>query len=345
MLNLSSNDYLGLAARIDLREEFLRQIPARELCFSSSSSRLLTGSFPEVEALESELTTAFGRPALVFNSGFHMNVGILSALGDTRTLMVSDELIHASMIDGIRLSRAKRQRFPHQDFGALEQRIKQAVDDPTIDRVVVVVESVYSMEGDRTNLRRLTALRNTYPKVMLYVDEAHAVGVYGKTGLGLAEECGCIDDIDLLLGTFGKALASAGGYVVCAPLIREYLINTARSLIFSTALPPMNAAWTLFLFRRMRTAADLRRRLLELTTDIRQKLTAMGHDALGDTHIVPIVYGGDDAAVAAARRMQDRGLYVLPIRPPTVPEHSARVRVSLRADLGKAELSRLLECL
>ncbi|TXJ06062.1 MAG: 8-amino-7-oxononanoate synthase, partial [Acinetobacter sp.] len=246
MLNLSSNDYLGLAQNQALKKTFIAQYPLAQQHFTSSSSRLLTGNFEEYERLEASLTQAFGRTSLLLNSGYHMNVGILPALSDDKTLIVSDELIHASMIDGIRLSKAQKQRYAHQDLVQLEQILTHAMDNDAIEKIIIVTESVYSMDGDITDLNALVALKQNYPKVMLYVDEAHAIGVYGDRGLGVAEQMGCIHEIDFLVGTFGKALASVGGYLICDEIIREYLINTMRSLIFSTAQAPINMAWTNF---------------------------------------------------------------------------------------------------
>ena len=251
LLNLSSNDYLGLASDTRLREEFMETLSERDFLFSASSSRLLTGNFPvyaELEELLADLYQAEG--ALVLDSGYHMNVGILPAVTDAQTLILADKLVHASLIDGIRLSAARCIRYRHQDYGQLESLVeKYQVEYP---RMVIVTESVFSMDGDVTDLLRLVALKRRYPQVMLYVDEAHAVGVRGTNGLGVAEEQGCIADIDFLCGTFGKALASVGAFVICRKLLRDYLVNKMRTLIFTTALPPLNIAWTRFVVAHLR---------------------------------------------------------------------------------------------
>lgn len=345
MLNLSSNDYLGLAARDDLKSAFLGTHPAAHLHFSSSSSRLLTGNFGEYEALEACLSAAFGRPSLLFNSGYHMNIGVLPALADAHTLIISDELIHASIIDGIRLSKAHKQRFAHQDLDTLERQLSVGCENPSIERIIVVTESIFSMDGDKTDLARLVALKTQYPKVMLYVDEAHAIGICGPSGLGCAEDARCIDDIDCLLGTFGKALASMGGYIICSELIRDYLINTVRPLIFSTALPPMCMAWTHFIFEKMRVMRHQRDNLHDLGCRLRRCVAERGRRCLGSSHLVPIVYGENADAVTHSQRLQAGGFYVLPIRPPTVAERTARVRIGLRADLSWPQIARLLEYL
>lgn len=241
MLNLSSNDYLGLAADRTLREEFLQTLTPDNFLPTSSSSRLLTGNFTIYDELEEELATLFGtEAALVFNSGYHANTGILPAVCTTRTLILADKLVHASLIDGIRLSAAQCIRYRHNDLAQLERLLAQY--SANYDPIIIVTESLFSMDGDRADLRALVSLKKKYPHVLLYVDEAHAFGVRGKRGLGCAEEEDCIADVDFLVGTFGKAAASTGAYIVCRRVVREYLVNRMRTFIFTTALPPTNIA-------------------------------------------------------------------------------------------------------
>ena len=243
MVNCSSNDYLGLAHDTTLRRDFLTWAMNQPLPLSSSSSRLLTGNSPYTEELEQLLQQSFGREAaLVFNSGYHANTGILSALADKHTLIIADKLAHASIIDGLKLSNAAFRRYRHQDYIHLDNLLEKEASQ--YDQVIIATESIFSMDGDVTDLRQLIDLKKRYSNVLLYVDEAHAIGVRGPHGLGIAEEMNCIADIDLLVGTFGKALASMGAYVLCSKTLRDYLVNTARSLIFSTALPPFQTAWT-----------------------------------------------------------------------------------------------------
>ncbi|OUY05955.1 8-amino-7-oxononanoate synthase [Acinetobacter populi] len=342
MLNLSSNDYLGLAQNEALKQQFFDLYPVETRHLTSSSSRLLTGNFPEYEQLEASLSQAFGRASLLLNSGYHMNIGILPALTDSKTLIISDELIHASIIDGIRLSKAQKQRYAHQDLAQLEQLLIQAANRDEIEKIMVVTESVYSMDGDITNLNALVALKQKYAKVMLYVDEAHAIGVYGDKGLGCAEQQNCIADIDFLVGTFGKALASVGGYLICDEIIREFLINKMRSLIFSTAQPPLNMAWTNFIFHYMQQMQDKRQHLLQISQKLKQAVLDRGLACPTDSHIIPVIYGENQIAVDKALQMQRAGFYVLPIRPPTVAEGTARVRISLDANLSWSQLEPLI---
>ena len=344
MLNLSSNDYLGLASDTALMKEFREWLrdTGKQLPLSSSSSRLLTGNFGVFSALEDTLASLYGREeALVLSSGYHMNAGILPALCGKDTLILADKLVHASLIDGIRLSGARCIRYRHQDYGQLETLIEKEYSG--CDRIIIVTESIFSMDGDTAPLQRLTELKRRRDKIMLYVDEAHAVGVRGERGLGLAEETGCIADIDLLCGTFGKALASVGAFVICDRVIKEYLVNRMRTLIFTTALPPLNMAWTLFVMERLSGFKGQRERLQRHSAQFRQALQAKGFGTLSESHIVPFIVGQAADAVLKAEDMRRKGFYVLPIRPPTVPEGTSRLRFSLTAGLTDSDIERLCD--
>ncbi len=337
LLNLSSNDYLGLASDKALRSQFMETLREEDFWFSSSSSRLLTGNFEIYRKVEQLLTALFhAESALVFSSGYHMNIGILPAVTDSRTLILADKLVHASIIDGIRLSSARSIRFRHQDYEQLESLITKNKD--VYERIIVVTESIFSMDGDTADLTRLVALKKTYPKVWLYVDEAHAFGVRGANGLGLAEELNCVEDIDFLCGTFGKALASAGAYVVCRKELRAYLVNKMRTFIFTTALPPINMAWTYFLLERLSCWKQRREHLISLSVRLRNEMSARGIPCVSSSQIVPYLIGESSQAVIKAEEFRRKGFYVLPVRPPTVPEGTSRLRFSLRADLTDEEM-------
>lgn len=343
MLNFASNDYMGLASDLRLREQFFDQTPMRDRVMSSSSSRLLTGNFPAYEQLEQTLRQAFGRAALLFNSGYHMNIGILPALSDSRTLILADKLIHASMIDGIRLSSAKYLRYRHNDLAHLQQLLQQYHADANYDRIIVVTESIFSMDGDETDLAQLAQLKQQFSKVMLYVDEAHAIGVRGTQGLGCAEQYQVLDQIDFLVGTFGKALASVGGYLICDPIIREYLINRMRPLIFSTAQPPICMAWTQFVFEKCLELAPQRQYLQRMSQQLQQAVRDKGYACPSSSHIVPIVVGTSDRAVQLAQQLQQAGLYIMPVRPPTVPQNSSRLRICMNTHITAADLDLLMQ--
>ena len=202
MLNLSSNDYLSLASDLSLRDEFMKGLSERDFLLSASSSRLLTGNFPSTTNWRDAFRIVRTDGALVFSSGYHLNTGILPAVTDASTLILADKLVHASLIDGIRLSAAKCIRYRHQDYTQLQALLEKHRHD--FSRIIIVTESIFSMDGDVAPLSRLAELKKTYPNVMLYVDEAHAVGVRGQKGLGIAEEQGCLKDIDFCAARSAK---------------------------------------------------------------------------------------------------------------------------------------------
>ncbi|MEG2332126.1 MAG: 8-amino-7-oxononanoate synthase [Bacteroides sp.] len=342
MLNLSSNDYLGLASNEELRREFLQTLTPENFLPASSSSRLLTGNFTAYRRLENELADLFGtETALTFNCGYHANTGILPVVSNAQTLILADKLIHASLIDGIKLSVAKAIRYRHNDYAQLERLIEE--NHEKYERIIIVTESIFSMDGDEADLTTLVRLKRTYASVLLYVDEAHAFGVRGLRGLGCAEEQGCIADIDFLVGTFGKALASSGAYIVCSQVIREYLINKMRPFIFTTALPPINVEWTLFLLKRLPAWGALRQQLSQISDRLREALKQNGYACPSTSHIIPLIAGASSSTIALADVFQRKGFYVLPVRPPTVPEGTSRLRFSLTAAIEASEIDQLIE--
>lgn len=344
MLNLSSNDYLGLAADRELREECLQTLTPDNFLPTSSSSRLLTGNFSIYEELEAELAALFGtEAALVLNSGYHANMGILPAVSNQHTLILADKLVHASIIDGIRLTTARCIRYRHNDLAQLERLLEQ--NHSYYQQIIVVTESIFSMDGDQADLQALVGLKRKYTNVLLYVDEAHAFGVRGKRGLGCAEEAGCIKDIDFLVGTFGKAAASAGAYIVCSRVIREYLVNRMRTLIFTTALPPINIAWTLFVVRKLAGMHERREHLAKISRMLREALQAKGYQCPSISHIVPMIIGSSEDTVLRAEALQRHGFYALPVRPPTVPEGTSRIRFSLTAEIKEQEIEKTIKYL
>lgn len=341
MLNLSSNDYLGLANDRKLRREFRETLTTETFLPTSSSSRLLTGNFSIYDRLEQQLADSFGtEAALTFNSGYHANTGILPAVSNTHTLILADKLVHASLIDGIRLSAAKCIRYRHNEYNQLERLLQ--VNHSEYERIIVVTESIFSMDGDEADLRELVRLKKQYPNVLLYVDEAHAFGVRGQRGLGCAEEQDCINDIDFLVGTFGKALASAGAYIVCRKVIREYLINKMRTFIFTTALPPVTVQWTSFMLERLAGFRQRRETLRFFSNQLREALKNKGYTCPSTSHIVPLITGESCVAIRKAEELQRKGFYALPVRPPTVPEGTSRIRFSLTAEIRESEMEKLI---
>lgn len=341
MLNLSSNDYLGLATRDDLRSEFMEKATVRGYSLTSSSSRLLTGNYSVYTRTEQHLAEMYGaEAALLLSCGYHVNSGVLPAICDSHTLVLADKLVHASMIDGIRLTGAKCIRYRHNNYEQLERLL--ADNCSQYNDVIVMTESVFSMDGDLTDLRRLVEMKRAHSNVMLYVDEAHGFGVRGERGLGLAEEQGVMADIDILIGTFGKALASAGAYIVCSRRMRDYLVNRMRTLIFTTALPPICIEWTDFLLSRLADFSTERRHLHAMSDRLLSALRERGYECPSSSQIIPLMIGESHAAIAVAKEMQRQGFYLLPVRPPTVPEGTSRIRISLTAAVTDSEVDKLI---
>ena len=344
MLNLSSNDYLGLAADLELRARFLAELTTDDFMPSSSSSRLLTGNHPAFDELEVALARLYdAEAALAFNSGYDANTGILPAIVDTGDLILADKLVHASLIDGMRLSRAQWFRFKHNNLKHLEHLLQKLA--PNYRHIVIVTESIFSMDGDEAPLDGLVELKRLYPNVLLYVDEAHAFGLRGRRGLGCCEEQGCIGDVDFLVGTLGKAAASAGAFVVCRRVARDYLVNRVRPFIFTTALPPIIARWSRYVLNLLPEMGERRQRLAELSRRLRRVLREQRMKCPSGSHIIPLIVGDSAEAVRRAEEMQRRGYYVRAVRPPTVPEGTARLRFSLRADLADEEMEGLINIL
>ena len=342
MLNLSSNDYLGIASDQKMRQDFLSNLDIDKAIFSSSSSRLLTGNYPVYQKVERLLTDLYKKEsALVFSSGYHMNMGILPAIADKNTLILADKLVHASIIDGIRISSAQCIRYRHQDYRQLEELLDK--HHAGFRSMIIVTESIFSMDGDVSPLPLLVQLKKKYPNTFLYVDEAHAVGVRGLNGLGIAEEEDCIPEIDFLCGTFGKAFASMGGFVVCSKIFRDYLINRMRTFIFTTALPPIQLEWSFFVLNQMINMKEERMWLRKSSQTVKEALEEKGFTSTSSSHILPVVIGDSKETILKAGEMQRKGFYMLPVRPPTVPEGTSRLRISLTAGITSAVLNQLIQ--
>jgi len=352
-LNLAGNDYLGLAGNPILLQKFYAALEQEHLVeqygLGSGASRLMTGNHDQYSRLEEELASLYHKDkALVFNSGYHINIGLLPALARKGDLILADKLCHASLIDGMRLSKAKMIRYPHLDYDRLEQLLKKHCSGPPVPHgqkkqaVFLVTESIFSMDGDCADLPTLVSLKEQYGAI-LYVDEAHSVGVRGHKGLGLAEEQKVIDRIDLLVGTFGKAWGGQGAFVACEQTIYNYLVNTARSLIFTTALPPVNIHWLNFILPVIQKMSKERRQLAELARQVRHALQEAGLRTGGESHIVPVMIGDEGQAVAIAEQLRQRGFWVQAVRTPTVPHGTARLRLSLTAAIKAEQLAALPE--
>lgn len=342
-LNLAGNDYLGLATNRDLLEAFFSQLNNENIleCYGlgSTASRLMTGNTLPYAQLEQQLTALYQtEAALVFNSGYHLNIGILPALSGKQDLILADKLCHASLIDGMRLSRAKVIRYPHLDYQAIEQVLVR--DRDRYRQVFIVTESIFSMDGDAADLAQLVGLKDRW-RATLYVDEAHGVGIRGASGCGLAEEQGVHRDIEILTGTFGKAYGGQGAFVVGSRILTDFLLNTARPQIFSTGLPPISMHWLCFVLRHLPLMQEQRAKVDRMAEQFRRALRDAGLKTHGSSNIVPVMVGDAARAVAAAERICEQGYWVKAVRPPTVPAGTSRLRLSLNAAMDWEQLAPL----
>lgn len=336
VVNFSSNDYLGLAAHPRLREaarEALERAGA-----GVGASRLICGSHEEHERLEQALAR-FKRTAaaLSFSSGYAAALGAIPALVGEGDVVILDKLCHACLVDGARLSGAILRVFPHNHLEKLESHLRWAREKHPEARILILAESVYSMDGDLAPLAEMVALKNRHGAWLL-LDEAHGVGVLGSHGRGLADALNLTPEIEIHMGTLGKALGSGGAYLCGSATLRDYLVNRARSFIFSTAPPPSCAAASRAAVELLETPEGeaLRQRLWQ---NIGQLASALGQPARSS--IFPIVIGDERPALEASRKLWEEGMLVPAIRYPTVARGAARLRVSLSASHESAAIGRL----
>ena len=340
LVNLCSNDYLGLAG--DPRVMQAAAEAARSDGAGSGASRLVAGDLPIHGRLEAALARLHGaEAALLFNSGYHANVGVPGVLVGREDAVFSDELNHASIIDGVRLSHAELHRFRHGDAGELEALLARSA----APRKLVITDAVFSMDGDAAPLADLAEACRRHG-AMLYVDEAHAVGVLGPTGAGLAEQLALKDRVDVEMGTLGKALGAFGAYVAGQGRLRELLVSRARTFVFTTALPPAACGAALAALELVRGEPERRARLHRLMALMKAGLQGRGFDVSRVVSpIFPVVLGSEGRALAAAAGLRERGFYVRAIRPPTVPRGTSRLRVALSAGHEEAQLDAFLGAL
>jgi 8-amino-7-oxononanoate synthase len=334
-IDLSSNDYLGLA-RHELIVERMVEAARREGC-GSTGSRLLRGERPAFAEVERRFARFKGAAAaLYFGTGYSANLGALTTFLDPGDVVFSDELNHASLIDGLRLSRARRVVYAHCNVDALYKLIK---NENSSGQKFLVTESIFSMDGDRAPLADYAAICRD-AGVALIVDEAHAVGIFGARGSGLIEETGVDAEVFLSVNTAGKALGVCGAFVTASAWAIDYLIQRARTFIFSTAPPPAIAAALDAALTVIAEEPERRQRLKDLVAYAHDQLCEKGLTVPGSgSQIIPVIIGGNAQAVAVASSLQAAGFDVRAIRPPTVPEGTARLRISLNANLDRTTLS------
>ena len=341
VLNFCSNDYLGLSQHYTVVDAF-QDAAAREGA-GGVGSHLVCGHHALHEALERELADWIGAPrALLFGSGFLANLAVVQALLDDEDVCVQDRLNHASLIDAARLAGCKLRRYPHADAEGALRQLRAQPDGAAM----LATDGVFSMDGDLAPLRDL-ALVARVQKALLYVDDAHGIGVLGPDGRGsvAAARLG-VNEVPLQLATLGKALGSYGAAVVGDAALIEHLVETARPYLYTTALPPAQAAATLAAVKLARKEHWRRERLVELAAQLRERTTALGFELLpSDTPIQPLLCGEDAHAVALAAALEAQGFWVAAIRPPTVPEGRARLRITLSALHTPADIDALVEAL
>ncbi len=340
--DFSSNDYLGyghfrqLAPRLDGPPPSAGTTLAR----SGTASRLLRGHHAIWDQVESALASwHHAEAALMFSSGYVANEGLLATVVEPQDFLASDRLNHASIVDGGRLSRAEKFLYRHNDLDHLETGLREAARRRSAQRqLFVVTESLFGMEGDRAPLREMAELSERY-QAHLIVDEAHATGCFGGAGSGCVDEAGLRQDVLATVHTGGKALGVAGAYVCGSARLRELLINRCRHFIYTTALPPVLGEWWLEALDRVRADGKRRRKLHEAAAFFRAELASHGIAGGGQHYIVPIILGNDWQAVSAAEKLQAEGWDIRAIRPPSVPDGTARLRISIHADHDPATLA------
>jgi len=345
LVNFSSNDYLGLANDPVLRQAATAAV--EEFGVGAGASRLISGTQSPHVRLESALAKWKGtQAALCFSSGYAAAVGTLPALAGKQDVILLDKLSHASLIDGAKLSGATIRVFPHNHLGKLESHLEWARREHPESRVVIVTESVFSMDGNRAPLRELVGLKKRFGALLL-LDEAHAIGVIGPHGRGLAAEEGLAKHVDVQMGTLSKALGVSGGYVCGSRPLIEWLVNRARSFIFSTAPPPAFAAAAMAAVDLLASPLGEDRRLLlwERIETLRKALNFGAGKVQGGSAIHPLVVGDEQAALQLARALQVEGFLVPAIRYPTVAKGAARLRVTVTASHTESQIHALVEAI
>lgn len=334
-INFSSNDYLNLGTNEILRRKFLEQILAKEnyfaeALFSSSSARLLSGNSAPYTRLENFIAGWYGKEAaLFFNSGYHANLGIIAGLMQKGDCVFSDKFNHNSILAGIKQSSADFFRYKHCDCNHLEDLLKKHRHE--YKNTLIVSESIFSMDGDNADLADLITLKEKY-ECLFMLDEAHGVGVLGENAQGLcSEQENYIPKIDIIMGALGKALGSQGAFCTANKEIIDRLINFAPTFIFSTALPPVQILWTEYLLTEH----------MDFILAQQAKLKNLLRMFSLSSHIVPVIIGENEDTIHIAAHLREKGFFVLPVRPPTVPQHTARLRISLCADIESAQLAQL----
>ncbi len=339
LVMLGSNNYLGLTNHPEVKEAAVQAV--REYGSGAAGSRFLNGTLKIHIELEKMLAEFIGREAaLVFSTGFQVNLGTISCLLDRRDLVFLDALDHACIIDGARLGFGRTVKYKHNDMKDLEERLAAADDEKG---KLIVTDGVFSMEGDLADLPGLVELKEKYG-ARLMVDDAHAVGVFGAHGRGTAEHFGVEERVDLMMGTFSKSLAAVGGYIAGDATIIDYIKHSARSLIFSASPPPASVASVLKAIEILKREPERRERLWENTAYMKKEFVNLGFDTgNSDSPVIPLVVGEDLTAFQMTKRLQEEGVFANPVVSPAVPPGRAMMRTSYMATHTREHLDRSLE--
>lgn len=344
MLNLSSNDYLGIATDRELREEFFDTIDKESLLLGSTSSRSLSGNYRIFTQLEDYIAAQFSnKSCLLFNSGYHLNISCMQALSEfSNVLFVVDKFVHASIIDGLRLGGKRFMRYTHNDMQSLASILEKTHNQ--YESIIIVSEGLFSMDGDLAQLDSLCAFKQQYSNVMLYLDEAHSVGVFGENGLGLAS-LGYENSIDFLVYTFGKAIGSFGACMICSTHLKDFFINKARGFIYSTAIAPINVAWNLFVFQKLKSMQNRRKHLLNLSELLRKECAKYNINLMGEAQILSLIAHTNENALLLADKLSHKGFFAPAIKTPSVPPNTARLRISLTSNMQEEMMIELVSVL
>ncbi len=338
LLAFCSNNYLGFANHPKLKAAAIKAI--QMFGVGAGASRLISGNSRLYETLEEKIAHIKScEKALVFNSGYTANIGVLSALIQKDDLVLCDRLNHASLMEGIKLSDGSLRVYRHKDM----HQLKSLLARRTVNRkAIIVTDGIFSMDGDIAPLPEIVALAEQYD-AMIYLDDAHATGVLGANGNGTCEHFNLHSDRIIQMGTLSKALGCFGGFVAGSPLLISYVVNKARSLIYTTALPPSVLASALAAFKLIEEEPMHRKRLWDNTTSVHKSVTALGYNTCDSkTPIVPILVGEADCAIAFSKRLMQAGIYVPAVRPPTVPKGQSRLRITLMATHTQEQIAFLI---
>lgn len=339
LINFSSNNYLNLSQEESVIKSAQQHL--EKYGTGSQASRLITGTFPIHEDLEKRLAEFKNKEAaLIFGSGFLTNVGVISALASRDDTVFADKLCHASIMDGIILSRAQLKRFKHNNVDHLEELLNSYSGK---GKKIVITESVFSMDGDIAPLKDICNIAQKYNAVVI-VDEAHSTGIFGNCGNGLVNELGMKDSVNITMGTFSKAFGSYGGYVACSKDMKSYLVNKARSFIYTTSLPPAVIGSVIGALEYLQSHRELGKELLAKSDRFKSMLAEAGLNVGNSgSQIIPVIVGENDKALSFANLLKERGIKVNAIRPPTVPAGTARLRFSITRKHSEDQLKKSFE--